>query len=77
MRDTLPEAELIRLAAIRRLDPQERLRQALEMSDLVRRLARAGHPTAPVSGSAADAGDAAAESTAADARRMSRGTHRP
>jgi hypothetical protein len=38
MRDTLPEAELVRREAVRRLDPRERLRQALEMSDALRRL---------------------------------------
>ena len=38
MRDTLPDAELVRRDAVRRLDPRERLRQALELSDMLRRL---------------------------------------
>jgi hypothetical protein len=41
MRDTLPEAELVRRDAVRRLDPCERLRQALELSDTLSRLRRA------------------------------------
>lgn len=38
MRDTLPEAEIVRRAAVRRLDPLDRLRQALDLSDAIRRL---------------------------------------
>jgi hypothetical protein len=41
MRDTLAHAEAVRVAAVRRSDPLTRLRQALELSDLVRRLALA------------------------------------
>lgn len=36
MRDTTEEADLVRLAAIRRLDPAERLRQAFELSETMR-----------------------------------------
>lgn len=46
MRDTLPEAEVVRREAVRRLDPCERLRQALELSDLLLRLRRAGRTRA-------------------------------
>lgn len=38
MRDTTPEARAVQLAAIRAMPPEERLRQALEASDLARRL---------------------------------------
>jgi hypothetical protein len=41
MRDTQPEAEAMRLAAIRRMAPGERVRQALELSEWVRQLALA------------------------------------
>ncbi len=41
MRDTLPDAELVRRDAVRRLDPRERLRQAFELSDTLRRLRNA------------------------------------
>ena len=43
MRDTLPEAEIVRRDAVRRLDPRERLRQALELSDALIRLRRAAN----------------------------------
>ena len=39
MRDTTAAAEQVRLDAIRRLQPAQRLMQALELSDLVRALA--------------------------------------
>lgn len=39
MRDTTPAAEQVRLEAIRRIEPIQRLRQALELSDSVRALA--------------------------------------
>jgi hypothetical protein len=39
MRDTTPEAEQVRLAAIRRMEPALRVRQALMLSESVRRLA--------------------------------------
>ncbi|MCX5765111.1 MAG: hypothetical protein NTU67_10905 [Gemmatimonadetes bacterium] len=42
MRDTTEEAELVRLAAIRRLAPAERLRQAFELSESMRLLTLAG-----------------------------------
>ena len=42
MRDTAPAAEQIRLEAIRRLDPVERVRQALALSESMRALALAG-----------------------------------
>jgi hypothetical protein len=38
MRDTTPDALAVQLAAIRAMPPEERLRQALEASDLARRL---------------------------------------
>ena len=41
MRDTLAAAESVRVAAIRRSDPVDRLRRALELSDTVRSLALA------------------------------------
>jgi hypothetical protein len=41
-RDTTAEARAIQLAIHRRLGPAERLRQAMEMSDAVRRFAIAG-----------------------------------
>jgi hypothetical protein len=48
MRDTSPAAEAVRLAAIRRMEPAERLRQAFALSESVRALAlarlRAAHP---------------------------------
>ena len=51
MRDTSPLADQVRLAAIRRLDPVERLRQAFELSEAMRELAltrlRAEHPGCP------------------------------
>ena len=40
LRDTLPDAEQVRLAAIRRMDPAQRLREAIELSELVRTLRR-------------------------------------
>ena len=39
MRDTTSEAEQVRLAAIRRMAPAQRVRQALMLSESVRRLA--------------------------------------
>ena len=39
MRDTTPAAEQVRLDAIRRLEPVQRLTQALELSESVRALA--------------------------------------
>jgi hypothetical protein len=51
MRDTLPLAESARVAAIRRMAPAARLRQALDLSDAMRRVAvgrlRAVHPGRP------------------------------
>ena len=51
VRDTSPLADQARLAAIRRLDPVERLRQAFELSEAMRELAltrlRAEHPGYP------------------------------
>ena len=48
MNDTSPEAEQIRLAAIRRMDPVDRMRQALAWSESMRALAvarlRERHP---------------------------------
>jgi hypothetical protein len=48
MHDTSPDAETVRLAAIRRMEPAERLRQAFALSESVRALAlarlRAVHP---------------------------------
>jgi hypothetical protein len=48
MRDTVAAAEAVRLAAIRRMPPADRLRQALALSESVRALAlgrlRAAHP---------------------------------
>lgn len=48
MRDTTMAAEQVRLAAVRRLAPAERLRQMFELSESARRLAlsglRARHP---------------------------------
>jgi len=48
MRDTSPAADAVRLAAIRRIEPAERLRQAFALSESVRALAlarlRAVHP---------------------------------
>ena len=48
MRDTTMAAEQVRLAAVRRLAPAERLRQMFALSESVRRLAlsglRARHP---------------------------------
>lgn len=41
-RDTSAEAEALRLAALRRLDGQGRLAQALEMSEAVRQIAETG-----------------------------------
>lgn len=41
MRDTTPEAEQVRLAAIRRMAPAERVRLALMLSESVRGLALA------------------------------------
>jgi hypothetical protein len=38
MRDTTPAAEQERLEAIRRMEPMQRLRQALELSESVRAL---------------------------------------
>jgi Rv0078B-related antitoxin len=40
--DTTAEARAVQLAIHRRLSPAERLRQAMEMSDAVRRFAVAG-----------------------------------
>ena len=49
MRDTSQEADAVRLAAIRRTDPVERMRQALAWSDSMRALAvahlRQRHPS--------------------------------
>ena len=42
MRDTLPSAESVRLTAIRRMAPAERVRQAFELSEWARNLALAG-----------------------------------
>ncbi|MGH7645959.1 MAG: hypothetical protein ACREMR_10285 [Gemmatimonadales bacterium] len=42
MRDTTAAAEQVRLDAIRRVDPSQRLAQALELSESVRALALAG-----------------------------------
>ncbi len=42
MRDTTTDAELVRLAAIRAMDGAARLRQAIELSEQMRRLALAG-----------------------------------
>lgn len=42
MRDTTTAAEQVRLDAIRRVDPNQRLAQALELSESVRALALAG-----------------------------------
>jgi len=42
MRDTEPGAENVRLAAIRRMTPAERVRQALELSEWAKNLALAG-----------------------------------
>jgi hypothetical protein len=42
MDDTTLAAEEVRLAAVRRLEPAERFRQAFEWSEAVRRLALAG-----------------------------------
>ncbi|MEO6066681.1 MAG: hypothetical protein ABJB33_06685 [Gemmatimonadota bacterium] len=39
MRDTTPAAEQVRLEAIRRLDPIQRLAQALELSESMRAFA--------------------------------------
>jgi hypothetical protein len=48
MHDTSPAAEQVRLAAIRRVAPIERLRLAFELSEAMRNLAlirlRAAHP---------------------------------
>jgi hypothetical protein len=41
MRDTLDPAEAVRIAAIRRLSPEVRLRNALDLSELAMRLAMA------------------------------------
>jgi hypothetical protein len=41
MHDTSPAAEAVRVAAIRRLEPTQRLVQALELSESVRALALA------------------------------------
>lgn len=40
--DTTPDAEQVRLAAIRAMSPAERLRQAIDLSEAARRLAVAG-----------------------------------
>lgn len=42
MRDTSQDAERVRLAAIRAMSPAERLRQAIDLSEVARRLAVAG-----------------------------------
>jgi hypothetical protein len=42
MLDTTPEAKALRIAAIRATAPAERLRQALEFSEWLRRLMCAG-----------------------------------
>lgn len=42
MRDTTAAAERVRLAAIGKLQPSERLRQVFELSEFARRLALAG-----------------------------------
>ncbi len=42
MRDTTAEAELVQLTAIRAMDGAARLRQAMELSEAMRRLALAG-----------------------------------
>jgi hypothetical protein len=48
MRDTTPAAEQVRLAAIRRMAPAERLRQVFALSESIRGVAlarlRAAHP---------------------------------
>ena len=48
MGDTSPDAESVRIAAVRRVTPIDRLRQALDLSDVMRRLAiarlRQTHP---------------------------------
>ena len=48
MRDTTPDAETVWTAAVRSIAPIDRLRQALELSDVTRRLAfarlRQTHP---------------------------------
>ncbi len=41
-RDTTPEAARIRFSALAELSPEERLREALALSDLVAALAEAG-----------------------------------
>ncbi len=41
MRDTIPEAEAVQLAAIRARSPEARLREALELSELVHAAAMA------------------------------------
>jgi hypothetical protein len=41
MRDTSPAAERARIEAIRRMDPVQRMRQALEFSEVVRQVALA------------------------------------
>jgi len=42
MRDTLPGAQRTRLKALAAMSPADRLREALEMSDIVMDLARKG-----------------------------------
>lgn len=42
MRDTTPAAEQVRLLAVRRMEPAERLRQVFDLSESVRRLALSG-----------------------------------
>jgi hypothetical protein len=42
MRDTTDEAERVRMAAVRRMSGAERLRQALDVSEVARLLAFAG-----------------------------------
>jgi hypothetical protein len=42
MRDTTPDADRVRLDAIRKLPPNQRLRHALELSESVRAVALAG-----------------------------------
>ena len=48
MPDTSPDAERVRLAAVRAMEPARRLRQALDLSEAARNLAltglRATHP---------------------------------
>lgn len=42
VRDTTPDAERVRLAAIRAMSPAQRLHQAIDLSEAARRLAVSG-----------------------------------